>query len=75
MPKAVQSFIDDGDLNRVMEIQKEIIREYERDFTKYEDKDKKLKLRKIYELIPAEVADKNKRYIFSDLDKNHRPER
>lgn len=75
MPKAVQSFIDDGDLNRVMEIQKEIIREYERDFTKYEDRYKKLKLRRIYELIPAEIADKNKRYIFTDLDKNHRPER
>ena len=62
------------ELTHFMEIQKEIIREYERDFTKYEDRDKKLKLRRIYELIPAEIADKNKRYIFTDLDKNHRPE-
>ena len=39
------------------------------DFAKYE-KEKRLKLKKIYDLIPAELADKNKRYIFKNIDPN-----
>ena len=69
MPEAVQSYINDGDYNKVLKIHLNIIELYKRDFTKYE-KDKKLKLFKTYEMIPSELADKNKRYVFSDLDPN-----
>ncbi len=69
MPEAVQSYVDDGDYNKILKIHLNIIEQYKVDFTKYE-KEKKLKLIKTYELIPVELADKNKRYIFSDLDAN-----
>ncbi len=69
MPEAVQSYIDDGDYNKVLNIHLNIIEQYKIDFTKYE-KEQRLKLIKTYEMIPAELADKNKRYIFSDLDPN-----
>ena len=70
MPEAVQTYINDQDLNEVMQIHGSIINEYKRDFTKYERN--KLKLIKTYELIPSELNSKNKRYMFSDLDKNLR---
>jgi len=69
MPEAVQSYVTDGDFNKILKIHLNIIEQYKVDFTKYE-KEQKLKLIKTYEMIPAELADKNKRYIFSDLDAN-----
>lgn len=69
MPEAVQSYINNGDLNKVTKIHLNIIEQYKVDFSKYE-KEEKLKLIKTYELIPSELADKNKRYTFSNLDPN-----
>lgn len=69
MPEAVNSYISDGDYNKVLKIHLNIIEQYKNDFTKYE-KEKKLKLIKTYEMIPSELADKNKRYVFSNLDPN-----
>lgn len=69
MPEAVQTYIDENDFNKVSKVHEKIIEFYKRDFTKYEKKDK-LKLIKTYELIPSELNAKNKRYIFTDLDKN-----
>ena len=67
MPEAVQTYLDTNDFMQVKEVHEKIIREYKKDFTKYE-KIKKLKLIKTYELIPSELNSKNKRYILSDLD-------
>jgi len=67
MPEAVQTYLDTNDFMQVKEVHEKIIREYKKDFTKYE-KNKKLKLIKTYELIPSELNSKNKRYILSDLD-------
>ena len=69
MPEAVQTYIDENDFNKVSKVHEKIIEFYKRDFTKYE-KQNKLKLIKTYELIPSELNSKNKRYIFTDLDKN-----
>ena len=69
MPEAVQKYIDTGDFNQVSKIHKKIYRDYKRDFTKYEAKEKKLKLIKTYDLIPSELNSKNKRYTFTNLDK------
>ncbi len=74
MPEAVQRYIDKQDLNETMEIQRSIVNEYKRDFTKYEEKSK-LKLIKTYELLPSELNAKNKRYQFADLDKNFKFDR
>lgn len=69
MPQAVQSYIDNNDFYKVSQIHKDIIELYKQDFTHYEE-NQKLKLIKTYELIPSELNMKNKRYIFTDLDKN-----
>ncbi len=74
MPAAVQAYIDKGDFMAVTAVHKKIIKQYKVDFTKYEEK-QKLKLIGAYNLIPSELNSKNKRFIFSDLDKNLRFEK
>lgn len=74
MPAAVQSFVDTGDFMDVAMVHKKIIEQYKVDFTRYEQ-EQKLKLIGAYNLIPAELNSKNKRFIFTDLDKNLRFER
>ncbi|MBQ9124207.1 MAG: ATP-binding protein [Acholeplasmatales bacterium] len=69
MPEAVNSYVNDHDYNEIYKIHLNIIEQYKLDFTKYE-KEKRLKLKSIYNLIPSELADKNKRYIFKDIDPN-----
>lgn len=70
MPEAVQTYINTHDYNKVMNVHNTIIPQYKLDFTQYESENKKLHLINTYELIPAELNEKNKRYFFSHLDKN-----
>lgn len=67
MPEAVSKFVETQNLTEVSKIHTKIFTDYKRDFTKYE-KEKKLKLIKIYDLIPSELNSKNKRYKFIDID-------
>lgn len=66
MPAAVQEFVDSNDLNAVTRIHKDILKQYNWDFSKYE-KERKLHLISTYDLIPSELNSKNKRYMFADL--------
>ncbi|SDB22946.1 ATP-binding protein [Eubacterium oxidoreducens] len=75
MPQAVQEFVDNGNIGRVSEIQRDIIEFYKRDFTKYEDKNKRLILTKIYESIPAQLLKQNRRFNYADIKKGLRFER
>jgi hypothetical protein len=71
MPEALQTYLDSNDLVQVSKVHGKIQREYRKDFTRYEQS-KKLKLIKNYDLIPVELNTKNKRYIFTKLDKELR---
>lgn len=76
MPEAVQIYVDTQDLNKVYTKHMSIIRDYKKDFTKYEiESNSKLKLMNTYDLIPSELDSKNKRYVFTDLNSNLRFER
>ena len=69
MPKAVQAFKDTNDFNSVVDVHREIYPEYKRDFSQYETENRKLKLIDSYDLIPAQLDDKNKRFTISAIDK------
>ncbi len=75
MPEAVEAFSETGDINRVGEIQQDILQYYKRDYTKYESYDKKLMLNSIYELIPAQLLKQNRRFNYADIKKGLRFER
>ena len=67
MPEAVQTYVDSNDLSRVAEVHEKITRLYKLDFVKYEEKNK-LKLREIYDAIPGELEEKNKRFFINHID-------
>ena len=67
MPRAVAKFNETKSLEGVIDEHNDIIEEYKKDFTRYEVEEKKLILSKIYDMIPAELNDSNKRFNFTDL--------
>ena len=69
MPAAVQKYVDTHNLKDVMNEQLAIVRLYKRDITKY-DKDRKLYIEEIFDLIPSELNAKNKRFILKNLNEN-----
>lgn len=74
MPDVVQRFIDTHDIGQVIEIQKSILELYRQDISKYALKDK-VKIKDIFDSIPEELNDKNKRFILSKISKTARMER
>ena len=74
MPDAVQRFVDSHDIGQVIEIQKSILELYRQDISKYAINDK-TKIKEIFDSIPEELNDKNKRFVLSKLSKSARMER
>ncbi len=69
MPAVVQKYIDTNNLQEVLAEQQSIIRLYKRDIAKY-DRNNKLYLEEIFELIPPELNAMNKRFILKNLNEN-----
>ena len=71
MPAAVQAYVDTNNLRSVYNQQKDIVKLYKKDFTKYQ-REKKLEIIDTYNLIPSELNSKNKRFFFKSLDETSR---
>lgn len=69
MPAAVQTYLQHNNLREVQEVQKGIVQLYKKDIAKY-DPEEKLYLEDIFNLIPAELNSKNKRFILKNLNEN-----
>jgi len=69
MPAAVNEYIETNNLRNVMNVQKEIVTLYKKDIAQY-DKQDKLKIEEIFNLIPPELNAKNKRFILKNLNEN-----
>ncbi len=69
MPDAVKTYISTKDIREVDKVQRDITTLYKADFTQYEQEDKKLKLKSIYDIVPAELNKQNKKFVFTMLDK------
>ena len=69
MPDAVKTYVETKDIREVDKVQHDIIELYKEDFSQYEQEDRKLKLKAIYDLIPAELNKQNKKFVFTMLDK------
>ena len=68
MPQAVSIYLETNDLNRVSQVQQDITRLYRFDFSKYEEK-YKLKLKEIYDALPGQLDEKNKRFQLNKVGK------
>ncbi|WP_373439949.1 DUF4143 domain-containing protein [Metamycoplasma equirhinis] len=67
MPKAVSNFIENNDIYKVNLILNEIDYGYKQDIAKY-DKQNRMLIQDIYDLIPNELNNQNKRFILKDLN-------
>lgn len=67
MPDAVNSYLADKNIQRVREIQREIRDYYAADASKY-DSEHRLKIRRIYEMIPSNLENKKKRVVVKDIE-------
>ncbi|MDO5574581.1 MAG: AAA family ATPase [bacterium] len=75
MPAAVERFGQTKNLEEVISEHEDIVLQYKKDFTRYESEEKKPFLTQIYDLIPSEINQCNKRFNFADLKKGFRYER
>ncbi len=66
MPAVVQKYIDTHDIAQVVHEQKKILALYRRDITQY-DEANALRIRAVFDRIPAELNDKNKRFFASSI--------
>ena len=66
MPAAVQAFVDTNDIAEVLRVQNDIIALYRQDITKYSSNNQE-KIKSIFDMIPAELNDKNRRFMLTDI--------
>lgn len=67
LPDAVNVYLETKNIQRVREIQSEIHDYYAADASKY-DAEKKLKIRRVYELIPSNMENKKKRVVAQSIE-------
>ncbi len=67
LPDAVNSYIADKNIQRIREIQNEIHSYYATDASKY-DEDRKLRIRRVYDLIPSNLENKKKRVVAQQIE-------
>lgn len=69
MPAVVKKYLDTYNLKYVVEEQNNINRFYRQDIAKY-DAENKLYIKDIFDLIPSELNNQNKRFIMKNLNEN-----
>ncbi|MBO6148072.1 MAG: ATP-binding protein [Lachnospiraceae bacterium] len=69
MPTVVREYNASHNLERIDKEQRSIINQYKADFTQYELKENKLRIRAVYDNIPSQLNKQNRRFVFSELDK------
>ena len=72
MPENVQIYVNTHDIARVIQNQRSILDLYRLDISKYASNTQKKKVKAIFDSIPAQLNDKNRRFILNSIDSNAR---
>ena len=67
LPDAVETYVETKNVQKIREIQSEIHDYYAADASKY-DAERKLKIRRIYDLIPSNMENKKKRVVAQKIE-------
>ncbi len=67
MPDAINSYLETKNIWQVRNIQEDIHNYYAIDVSKY-DQDRKLKIRRIYDLVPSNLENKKKRLVIKNIE-------
>lgn len=74
MPEAVSIFVSTNDIVQVISFQREILALYRQDIVKYSTQNSN-KIHRIFDAIPGQLDEKNRRFTLSSLEKNARQNR
>lgn len=72
MPGVISSYIESGTLSGSLDVQKQIMLDYEEDVRKYAQGLDQTKIIGVYRSIPAQLSKENKKFQFSKIEKNAR---
>ena len=72
MPEAVQEYVTTENLQKVREIQQEILRGYDMDFSKHAPADQVARIRMVWQTIPSQLFRENKKFIYGAVNKGSR---
>lgn len=72
MPAAVKEYVDSQDLQKVREIQKQILFDYRRDFSKHAPVNQVPRINMVWDSIPSQLAKENRKFIYGVMKKGAR---
>lgn len=72
MPDVVRAYISSNSFSKTLEIQRQILLDYEEDLKKYAMGLDKTKILSVYRSIPSQLAKENKKFQFNKIEKNAR---
>ena len=75
MPEVVQRYVDTHDIAQMLGLQRDITALYRQDIAKYATGGDKAKIQDIFDAIPSQLDDKNRRFVLADLAKTARQNR
>ena len=67
MPEAVNAYLRHNDLKPVRKIQRDLLRSYERDFSKHAPQEVIPRIKIIWDSIPSQLARENRKFIYGAL--------
>ena len=72
MPRAVQIYVDTHDIAQVVNYQNSILSQYRLDISQYASNTDKIKIQSIFDSVPSQLNDKNRRFIINSVNKSAR---
>lgn len=72
MPEAVQTYVKTHNPNKVRKVQQDLLRSYDRDFSKHPPKEVVPRLKMVWNNIGAQLAKENKKFIYNAVRKGAR---
>lgn len=72
MPEVVRDYIENQDIKAARQIQNDILKAYQRDFSKYSNPSQALKVTEIWQSVPFQLAKENKKFTYSEVKNNAR---
>ena len=72
MPEAVKTWFLTNDFEQVRQIQTEILISYQNDFQKHTSESDAIRIQRVWDSIPLQIARENKKFKYSDIKKGGR---
>ncbi|MDR0981938.1 MAG: ATP-binding protein [Culturomica sp.] len=67
MPEAVADWIENQNVETINTIQEEILNNYRKDFSKYTDNTTAIRIRQVFDSLPAQFAKKNDKFLYGTV--------